>query len=67
MKDELMKESKVVPVYPIPTQDELVEILRSGYKSIIVEADEWRPIAQYVHDLCHACVKGQALEAEKPR
>ena len=48
----------VVPVWPVPSRDDLEPILRAGHKSTILEADEWRPLAQYVHDLCRACVKG---------
>jgi len=56
----------VVPVWPVPSRDDLEPILRVGYKSMILEADEWRPLAQYVHDLCRACVRGaeERLEAQ---
>jgi hypothetical protein len=55
----------VVPVWPVPSRDDLEPILR-GYQSIILEAEEWRPLAQYVNDLCRACVRGaeERLEAQ---
>lgn len=52
------EEPNVVAVWPIPTRDEFVSILRAGYRAIIIEADEWRPIAGYVRDICYAVVKG---------
>lgn len=38
------------------TRDELAESLRNGYRNIILEADEWRPLADHIlalMDLAH--------------
>jgi len=32
-------------------RDELAESLRIGFKAMIVEADEWRPLADYIISL----------------
>ena len=39
------------------TVEEYEGILRSGYRAIIREADEFRPLAQYVHDVVRAAVE----------
>jgi hypothetical protein len=56
-----MKENDVVPIDRIPTRDELVKILKTTHRAIILEADEWRPIAQYVHDLIRAVLRGHGV------
>lgn len=33
------------------SRDELAEILRSSHRAVIVEADEWRPLAGHVLEL----------------
>jgi hypothetical protein len=30
------------------TEEDLAKILRDGYEEMIVEADEWRPLAKYI-------------------
>ena len=50
--------SKILPVWPIPTRDEFVDVIKCGYGAIIREADDWRPLAKYIADICHAVVKG---------
>ena len=58
------REPEVVGI-PIPSRDELVGILEAGYKDIILETGDWRPLAQHVHDLCRACVKGYQLRSKR--
>lgn len=33
------------------TSDEFAQTLRAGYRSMIVEADEWRPLAAHIFAL----------------
>lgn len=40
-----------------PERDKLAASLRAGFGAIIREADEWRPIAQYVTDAVEQAVK----------
>lgn len=34
--------------------DELAESLRVSFRGPLVEADEWRPLAEYIHSLLEA-------------
>lgn len=49
-----------------PTRDELVKILTTSHRSIIREADEWRPLAGYILGL-NALLTKEALLRLKRR
>jgi hypothetical protein len=49
-----------------PTRDELADIVKTGHRSIIREADEWRPLASYILGL-HALLTKELLQRLKRR
>jgi hypothetical protein len=46
----------------LPTRDELAAGLRAQFRSILVDADEWRPLADYVLEL-HRCQHAELRQA----
>ncbi len=48
-----------------PTAEELGGVLRAGYRAIIVDIDEWRPLADHVLALIRAAAQAAREEAFK--
>ena len=47
------------------TRDELVGILEAGYKAIICEAGEWRPLANHIFAWIEMAQRGEIRVVEK--
>jgi hypothetical protein len=46
----------------VPTEETLESFLRYCYRPIVVEADDWRPLAKHVRAMILACIKGDREE-----
>jgi len=45
----------------LPTRDELAEILRTAFDTVVKETDDWRPVAGYILGVIQVCAKPEEI------